>query len=190
LDDYGLFASQIGISKAFFHAGIGYKYNLIQPAVLTRSTLDGSALAVPQQPHIQPQYYAAIVAAEAIGHSGQTQATELIIDDARISGYAFYESGALKRAVFINSLAFLQGATNRTSAHLDLSFSGTGTKPTAFSVKRLVIGHADDVSGLTWGGQTYETGDARVGGASTPEAGTVAVGIEIPATQAVLIAFH
>lgn len=112
----------------------------IQPAVLTRSTLDGSPLAVPQQPHVQPQYYAAIVAAEAIGHSGQTQATELIIDDARISGYAFYESGALKRAVFINSLAFLQGATNRTSAHLDLSFSGTGTKPTAFSVKRLVIG--------------------------------------------------
>jgi hypothetical protein len=112
----------------------------IQPAVLTRSTIDGSTLAVPQQPHVQPQYYAAIVAAEAIGHSGQTQATELIIDDARISGYAFYERGALKRAVFINSLAFLQGATNRTSTHLDLSFSGTGTKPTAFSVKRLVIG--------------------------------------------------
>jgi len=188
--DYGLFASQLGISKVFFHAGIGYKYNLIQPAVLTRSTIDGSTLAVPQQPHVQPQYYAAIVAAEAIGHSGQTQATELIIDDARISGYAFYERGALKRAVFINSLAFLQGATNRTSAHLDLSFGGTGTKPTAFSVKRLVIGHADDVSGLTWGGQTYETGDARVAGTLTPESGTVAVGIEIPATQAVLIAFH
>jgi len=158
--------------------------------VLTRSTLDGSPLAVPEQPHIQPQYYGAIVAAEAIGHSGQTQATELTIDDARISGYAFYESGALKRAVFINSLAFLQGETNRTSTHLDLSFSGTGTKPTAFSVKRLVIGHADDVSGLTWGGQTYETGDARVGGTPTPETGTVAVRIEIPATQAVLIAFH
>ncbi|KAJ6514067.1 glycoside hydrolase family 79 protein [Mycena vulgaris] len=189
--DYGLFASQLGISKVFFHAGIGYKYNLAnQPAVLTRSTLDGSTLAVPQQPHVQPQYYAMVVAAEAIGRSGQTQVTELIIDDARISGYAFYENGALKRAVFINSLAFLQGATNRTSAHLDLSFSGTGTEPTAFSVKRLVIGHADDVSGLTWGGQTYETSDARARGTLTPETGTVAVGIEIPATQAVLIAFH
>ncbi|KAJ7837920.1 glycoside hydrolase family 79 protein [Mycena leptocephala] len=177
---FTIFRSQLGISKVFFHAGIGYKYNLA----------NGSTLAVPQQPHVQPQYYAAIVAAEAIGHSGQTQATELIIDDARISGYAFYERGALKRAVFINSLAFLQGATNRTSTHLDLSFSGTGTKPTAFSVKRLVIGHADDVSGLKWGGQTYETGDARVAGTFIPERGTVAVGIEIPATQAVLIAFH
>ncbi|KAJ6544815.1 glycoside hydrolase family 79 protein [Mycena vulgaris] len=187
--DYALFASQLGISKVFFHEGIGYKYNLIQPAVLTRSTLDGSTLAVPQQPHVQPQYYAAIIAAEAIGNSGQTQAMELSISNSRISGYAFYEGGALKRAVFINSLAFLKGATTRTSTHLDLSFSGSGTKPTTFSVKRLVIGHADDASGLTWGGQTYETSNARVGGSPTSETGTVSGGIDIPATQIVMISF-
>ncbi|KAJ7127152.1 glycoside hydrolase family 79 protein [Mycena epipterygia] len=188
--DYALFASQLGISRVYFHEGIGYKYNLIQPAVLTRSTLDGSPLAVPLQPHVQPQYYAAIIAAEAIGDSGNTRALELSINNTRISGYAFYESGALKRAVFINSLAFLQGSTNRTSTHLDLSFSGTGTHPTSFSVKRLVIGHATDASGLTWGGQTYETSNARVGGTPTTEAGTVSAGIDIPATQAILISFN
>ncbi|KAJ7637653.1 glycoside hydrolase family 79 protein [Mycena polygramma] len=188
--DYALFASQIGISKVFFHEGIGYKYNLIQPATLTRSTLDGSPLATPLQPHVQPQYYAAVIAAEAIGDSGDTKAAELTINNARISGYAFYEGGALKRALFINSLAFLTGATNRTSTHLDLTFSGTGAKPTSFSVKRLVIGHADDASGLTWGGQTYETSDARVGGTPTSETGTVSAGIDIPATQAILISFN
>lgn len=124
----------------FFHEGIGYKYNLIQPATLTRSTLDGSTLATPLKPHVQPQYYAAIIAAEAIGDSGQTQALELNINNTRISGYGFYENGSLKRALFINSLAFLKGTTTRTSTHLDLTFSGTGTKPTSFTVKRLVIG--------------------------------------------------
>ncbi|KAJ6494713.1 glycoside hydrolase family 79 protein [Mycena vitilis] len=188
--DYALFASQIGISKVFFHEGIGYKYNLIQPATLTRSTLDGSPLATPLKPHVQPQYYAAIIAAEAIGDSGDTKAAELTINNSRISAYAFYEGGALKRALFINSLAFLAGATNRTSTHLDLTFSGTGAKPASFSVKRLVIGHADDASGLTWGGQTYETSDARVGGTPTSETGTVSAGIDIPATQAILISFN
>ncbi|KAJ6577180.1 hypothetical protein B0H19DRAFT_548917 [Mycena capillaripes] len=162
---------------------------MIQPATLTRSTLDGSTLATPLKPHVQPQYYAAIIAAEAIGDSGQTQALELNINNTRISGYGFYENGSLKRALFINSLAFLTGATTRTSTHLDLTFSGTGTKPTCFTVKRLVIGHADDASGLTWGGQTYETSDARVGGTPTAETGTVSAGIDIPATQAILIAF-
>ncbi|KAJ6513350.1 glycoside hydrolase family 79 protein [Mycena sanguinolenta] len=188
--DYALFASQLGISRVYFHDGIGYKYNLIQPVTLTRSTLDGSTLATPQLPHVQPQYYAAIIAAEAIGDSGDTQAVELNINNARISGYAFYESGVLKRAVFINSLAFTTGQTSRTSTHLDLSFSGSGTKPTSFSVKRLVIGHADDVANLTWGGQTYETSNARVGGTATSETGTVSAGIDIPATQAILISFN
>ncbi|KAJ7475686.1 glycoside hydrolase family 79 protein [Mycena latifolia] len=169
--DYALFASQLGISKVFFHEGIGYKYNLIQPV------------------HVQPQYYAAIIAAEAIGDSGKTQAVELNINNARVSGFAFYEGRALKRAVFINSLAFLKGTTTRTSIHLDLSFSGSGTKPTSFSVKRLIIGHADDGSGLTWGGQTYETTDARVRGTATSEKGTVSSGIDIPATQVVMISF-
>ncbi|KAJ7158873.1 glycoside hydrolase family 79 protein [Mycena filopes] len=188
--DYALFASQIGISRVYFHEGIGYKYNLIQPETLTRSTLDGHVLDPPLQPHVQPQYYAAIIIAQAIGDSGDTQALELNINDARISGYGFYESGSLRRAVFINSLAFLSGTTTRPSTHLDLTFSGSGTKPTSFSIKRLIIGHATDGSGLTYGGQTYETSDGRVGGTATTETGTVSAGIDIPATQAILVSFN
>ncbi|KAJ7284845.1 glycoside hydrolase family 79 protein [Mycena rebaudengoi] len=191
--DYGLFAAQLGISKLFFHEGIGYKYNFIQPTALTRSTLDGSPLPMPQQPQVQPPYYAAIVASEAIGHykHKHRQSIELNVKNAHISGYAFYEARALKRALFINSQAFFQGATdsNRTSVHLDLTFAGTGRKPRTFSVKRLVIGHTDDVSGLTWGGLTYETSDARAAGNATTENGTVSAGVSIRATEAVLISF-
>ncbi|KAJ7084186.1 ricin B lectin domain-containing protein [Mycena epipterygia] len=189
--DYALYASQIGATQVYFHEGIGYKYNLIQPLTLTRSILDGSTLATPQAPHVQPQYYAAIIIAEAIGASGATQVAELSISDTRLSGYAFYESGALKRAVFINSLAYLSTTTaTRPSTHVSLTFSGGGTAPSSFEVKRLVINHADDVSNLTWGGQTYETSNARVSGGVAAESGTVAGGIDIPATQAVMLSFN
>jgi hypothetical protein len=107
---------------------------------LTRSTTDGSDLPSPLPPHVQPQYYGAVIAAEAIGTSGNTRAVELSINDARISGYGFYEGTKLVRAVFINSKAFLKGQTDRTSTHLDLSFSGSGTAPTQLKVKRLAIG--------------------------------------------------
>ncbi|KAJ7089061.1 glycoside hydrolase family 79 protein [Mycena epipterygia] len=192
--DYALYASQIGATQVYFHEGIGYKvsdYFTIQPLTLTRSILDGSTLGKPQAPHIQPQYYAAIIIAEAIGDSGDTQVAELSISDTRLSGYAFYESGSLKRAIFINSLAYLTTTTTtRPSTHVNLSFSGSGRAPTSFSVKRLIINHADDASNLTWGGQTYETSDARISGTLTTESGIVAGGIDIPATQTVMLSFN
>lgn len=107
---------------------------------MTRSILDGSTLATPLPPHVQPAYYAAIIAAEAIGKSGSTKAVEITVGSTQVSGYAFFEGGVLKRAVFINSNAFLQGATSRASIHLDFAFSGSGTTPKTISVKRLAIG--------------------------------------------------
>ncbi|KAG5641825.1 hypothetical protein DXG03_004144 [Asterophora parasitica] len=140
--DYALFASQLKISTVFFHAGIGFKYSLIQPITLTRSTLDGSNLPSPVPAHVQPQYYAAIIAAEAIGKTGNVQALELQIDHPQIAGYAFYEGKALVRAVFINSKAYLPESTTRTSVHLDLRFTANAARhvaPTWVKVKRLVI---------------------------------------------------
>ncbi|KAK1233539.1 hypothetical protein PQX77_003296 [Marasmius sp. AFHP31] len=174
----------------FFHEGIGFKYNLIQPATLTRSTLDGSELPEPLPPHIQPQYYAAIIAAEAIGKSGNTQIAEISIDNDRISGFGFYENGRLARAVFINSQAFLEesGDSTRPSIHLDFDVTGSNG-PTDMTVKRLAIDHAEDTSGLTWGGQSYETADGRVSGEVSSETGSVADGLDLSATEAVLVSF-
>lgn len=189
--DYTLFAPQVGISRLFFHEGIGYKYNLIQPATLTRSILDGSTLATPLPPHVQPQYYAAIIAGEAIGSSGQTKSVEISVNNTRVSGFAFFDNGKLVRAVFINSQAFLTTTTTtRTTVHIDLSFTGSGTTPTSMTVKRLAIKHADDASGLTWGGQTYETSNALVQGSLSVTTVAVSAGFDIQATEAVLLTFE
>ncbi|CAA7267056.1 unnamed protein product [Cyclocybe aegerita] len=190
--DYLLYATQIGISRVFFHEGIGFKYNLIQPATLTRSILDASPLPSPLTPHIQPQYYAAIIAAEAIGSSGTTRAVELIINHSRVAGYAFYEGGVLVRALLINSQAFFMGDTQRESIHVDLGFVSTGANPRVprtMIVKRLSIPHAEDTTGLTWGGQTYETSDARVSGELRVEEVDVASGLDIQETEVVLLNF-
>jgi len=184
-----LYASQIGISRVHFHEGIGYKYNLIQPLTLNRSILDGSPLDSPLLPHVQPAYYAAIIAAEAIGSSGSTGAIELLINNSRIAGYAFYEDDVLVRAVFINSQAFLASDTDRGCVHIDLNFYGSGFVPRTMSIKRLSIGHADDVSGLTWGTQSYETSDARPNGTETVEKSLVSAGVVVKDTEVVLLNF-
>ena len=145
--------------RIFFHDGIGFKYNLvsqvrhlikfinsisrtcrqIQPITLTRSTLDGTPLTTPLPPHVQPQYYAAIIADEAIGNSGNTRVIELSINNTRVSGYAFYEGDTLTRAVFINSQAFLTtDTTPRTSVQLNLTFTDA-SPPKNVSVKRLFV---------------------------------------------------
>ncbi|KAI0059203.1 hypothetical protein BV25DRAFT_1908823 [Artomyces pyxidatus] len=185
--DYSLFASQIGISRLHFHEGIGYKYNFIQPITLTRSILDGSTLSTPLLPHVQPLYYAAIIAAEAIGPSGKTTAVELIVSNAQVSGYAFFVNKILARAVFINLNAFT-GTTARKSVHLALDLIGSGG-PTHMTVKRLSIPTANSTSGLTWGGQTYETADGKVKGSLSTQTVPISQGVVIHDTEAVMLCF-
>ena len=111
----------------------------IQPVSLTRSTLDGSPLSPPLPPHIQPQYYAAIIAAEAIGNSGNTKVIELNVNDTRISGYAFYQGDQLRKAILINSLAFFTTTTTaRPSTHVNLTFA-SATVSSQMKVKRLFV---------------------------------------------------
>ncbi|KAF8150688.1 glycoside hydrolase family 79 protein [Crassisporium funariophilum] len=187
--DYLLFATQLGISRVFFHQGIGYKYSWFQPVTLTRSILDGTPLATPLPPHIQPQYYAAIIAAEAIGTSGKTRAVELNINDSRVAGYAFYEGSNLVRAVLINSQAFFTTTTTaRGSKHVSLNLTGSGA-PAKMTVKRLSIPHADDTVGITWGGQTYETSDGRVSGTLQVGSANVADGVDIQDTEIIMLSF-
>ncbi|KAJ7726057.1 glycoside hydrolase family 79 protein [Mycena maculata] len=186
--DYLLFATQIGISQVFFHNGIGFKYNLIQPVTLHRSILDGSPMS-PLAPHVQPAYYAAIIAAELRGDEDTVQITEIAVNNTRIAGYAAFEDGELARALFINSEAFLRGDTNRSSIHLDLDFSDDSDAPSSMTIKRLNIGYADDVSDLTWGNQTYGTDDGKVDGTLAVGSAPVVDGVDISATEVVLLEF-
>ncbi|KAH0584975.1 hypothetical protein H2248_008245 [Termitomyces sp. 'cryptogamus'] len=190
--DYALFATQLGISTVFFHEGVGFKYSLIQPTTLARSTLDGSSLPTPAPPHVQPQYYAAVIAGEAIGKTGKAQVLEIDIDHPQIAGYSFYEDYLLVRAVFINSKAYLPESTIRTSVHLDFKFTNVhGFKAaTTMTLKRLAIAYATDASGLTWGGQTYETSDGRVANSVVTETRLVSDGLDIQETEVILVVFE
>jgi hypothetical protein len=49
--------------------------------------------------------------------------------------------------------------------------------------------HADDTTGLTWGGQTYETSDARVSGTLQVTNVDVASGVDIQETEVVMLCF-
>lgn len=185
--DYALFAGQLGITRIYFHNGIGFRYNFVQPVTLTLSTLDGSQLPQPLPPHIQPPYYAAIIAAEAIGPSGLTSMIELEISEAQVSGYAFFEGSVLARAMFINLNAFTSGT--RGSVHIDLDLSGSGQQPTAITVKRLSVPTANATEGITWGGQTYETADGKVAGTLDTVTVDVSEGFDISDTEVVMLIF-
>jgi hypothetical protein len=168
----------------------------IQPVSLSRSTLDNRALTPPLAPHVQPQYYAAIVAASFIGtsNSGEisTQIAELLISDSQIAGYAAYDNGQLARVVLINSKAYLTTTkTPRGSVFVNTTIiAGGGGAPTAMRVEKLLIGHADDGHGVTFGGQSYETSsDGVVNGTRVYSDIPVARGVSLRDTEAVFLTF-
>ena len=193
--------------------------NKVQPIFLLRSPIDGTPLVTPIAPHIQPSYYAAIIAAEALAQVqlngtavGQpTRAVEVAIDHPKITGYAFYYSTMegrvwqVSKLLLINLQAYLrnQGNTStshpyapRGKVHVDLSFSAPNVSfvhaspsPQAMTIKRLSIPYADDTSGLTWGGQTYETSNGLVSGKLKLEMSFVAGGVDLWDTEAILIYF-
>ena len=105
-----------------------------------------------------------------------------------VSGYAVYEGGRLVRAVFINLDAWLVNSTGtRPSVHIDLDL-GYVPSDTA-SVRRMTIQHADDVSGVTLGGQSYETPDARPSGVESLDIIHMSDGVDLASTEAILLNF-
>ncbi|THH14807.1 hypothetical protein EW146_g5586 [Bondarzewia mesenterica] len=182
--DYALFASQLGISRVYFHEGVGYKYNFIQPVTLNRSILDGSPLSTPQPPHIQPLYYAAILGVEAIGPSGSTKAVELDVGSSYVSGYAFFDNGKLARAVFVNLKAFV-GTGSRGTVKVMPEIVGSGA-PSTMVIKRLSIPFANATKGVTWGGQTYETSDGKVQGSVNITTVPIVQGVDVHDTEVIL----
>ncbi|KAH8822898.1 glycoside hydrolase family 79 protein [Flagelloscypha sp. PMI_526] len=153
--DYSLFSATLGVSQVYFHEGIGFKYNLIQPIELDRSISDGRPLLSPLPPHVQPPYYAAVVTRDALG--AQSIIKEIQTGDDYLSAYAFFDplpprphlgkthppqtslTAALQdckcadRAVFINLELFLRkeddGIRPVKQLKLDFSYLDGGLAP-------------------------------------------------------------
>ena len=109
------------------------------------------------------------------------------MDDDDVSGYAAFEGGKLARAVFVNLGAWLQSSTGtRPLVHI-----GFGTMVGSATLRRLAIQHADDTANLTWAGQSFETasGAPSPSGSVVRETVVLRTGLDLPATQAVLVDF-
>ena len=94
--------------------------------------------------------------------------------------------------MFVNLHAWLvssEGTGPRPSIQIGFNLTSSSLNPPIAKVKRLVIQHADDLQGLTFGGQSYETSTAQPSGAVVEETVNLQQGIAINATQAVLITF-
>ena len=172
----------------------------IQPITLNRSTIDGSPLDPPEQPHIQPSYYAGLLINTFIGSSGNAKISELTVWDDNVSGYAAYENGKLVRAVFINLDAWLQSSVgSRPSVHIDpilywsedssVANDAAAWKNRKAQGRRIIINHADDIQNLTWGGQSWETSDIRPKGRPVVEKVDLGSGFDLRSTEAILLSF-
>ncbi|KAG5219956.1 glycoside hydrolase family protein [Salix suchowensis] len=198
--DYALFAPQIGISRVFFHEGVGFKYNLvrscfrpiksapgsrissqIQPATLIRSTLDGSSLPHPFRhmsnlnimlPSLLQRPSGPLVQAKPLSSPSTTP---------------LFQDTLFSRRKARASIAFLASSAARGVVHISLGFAETSTRASNITIKRLAIGHADDTSGLAWGGQSYETPNGRKSGTLITTTGSVQSGFDIHDTEAVLV---
>ncbi|RXW18138.1 hypothetical protein EST38_g7719 [Candolleomyces aberdarensis] len=184
--DYALYASTLGVSRVFFHQGIGYRSNMVQPIALAHSPDDGSRLPVALPPHVNAPYYAAIIGAEAIGSHGSTRIAEMPVDDSRIAGYAFYEGDTLARVLLINSQPYFAPTgegifQTRPAIRVTLS-----TESSEFRIKRLSIPFTDSTSGMRWGNVTYESDDGRPSGVEHFEHVKAKDGFDISATEVVL----
>lgn len=150
----------------------------------------------PTPPHIQAPYYGTIVVAEFVGTSAPRRIQELSINSPTLSGYGLYgEHGRLKKVLLINSEAFLTDQTTpRPSSTIFLDNLGGDAKgyggPRTMTLKRLSIPHADAKTGITWGGQSYETSDALVKGKIQTTTQRVDKGVTISATEVVLVTFN
>ncbi|KAI0787956.1 hypothetical protein C8Q74DRAFT_1315715 [Fomes fomentarius] len=188
--DYTLQAATLGIQEAFFHEGVGYKYNFIQPVSLNRSTIDGSSVNPPLSPHVQPAYYGGLVINTLVGNTGSSQIVELSVDDSNVSGYAAFEGSTLVRAVFINLHPWLTTSTGaRPSVHIDFAFTGGPLAGSSASARRFQIPHADDTANVTFAGQSFETASGLPSGSVVAETVVLSDGLDLPATEAVLVDF-
>jgi len=172
----------------FFHEGIGFKYNLIQPAALNRSTEDGTPLSPPVAPHVQAPYYGAIVIAEFLGTDATRTMVELSTSSSSIiSAYALYTSTGLMRVLLINHQAFLSSSgTARPTVNVALQIAGG---PKTAITKSLSGGFSDTKGSMTWGGQSYDTSDGRPTGTIVTGSLVLSNSVSVPAGEVVMVSF-
>ncbi|KAJ7457799.1 glycoside hydrolase family 79 protein [Mycena latifolia] len=144
--DYALQMAHSNFSGAMFHlGGQNVFYNPFTSPPTNQSTF--------HQWTVGPLYYSALIMAEAMGASNQSQVLDLPIQD--ISPYTpiygIYENGTPVRVAIVNYVDDPSGAND---VHAVISISG-GTIPSSVKVKYLAAKTVVQKGNYTWAGQTF-----------------------------------
>ncbi|KAJ7669142.1 hypothetical protein B0H17DRAFT_1018163 [Mycena rosella] len=144
--DYSLQLAHSNFSGAHFHlGGQNVYYNPFTSPPTNESTF--------HQWSVGPLYYSALVMAEAIGASNQTQVLDLQIPGLSqyTPVYGIYENGTPVRVAIVN---YVDDPTGANTVHAVISMSG-GSMPATVKVKRLSAQSVVQKGGYTWANQTF-----------------------------------
>lgn len=107
-----------------------------------------------------PVFYAQLVAAEALGKSGNARVMDLYIDSNAYhrAGYAIYENGIASRLLLVN---YVQPTTPNANDYVATFAVGGGetglpaVTPASVKVKYLLADSVNSKDNITWAGQTF-----------------------------------
>ncbi|CAK5267955.1 unnamed protein product, partial [Mycena citricolor] len=142
--DYALLMAHSNFSGAMFHiGGENVFYNPFTAPPTNQSSF--------RQWTIGPIYYSALVVAEALGASNQTQVLNLGVPGLSdfTPLYGLYENGVPKRVAIINYIDDPSGAND---VHAVISIAGW-TAPNSVKVKYLAAASVVQKGNITWAGQ-------------------------------------
>ena len=187
--DFNLWCAANNISRVHMHQGTNYRYASWQP-IDTNITVKGTTAP----------YYGNIAVANMLQNATEAdvQIKNLPLPSEREAAYAAYVNGTLTRVMVINMEAYnyTDGASNSTRPQRLYSFSApTSCAPGGF-LNRLIANGSDAISGITFGGYSYnyELDEGRpvfLGNASRSE--VVYVGedgifnVQVPVSSAAMI---
>lgn len=107
-----------------------------------------------------PIFYAQIVAAEALGSTGNARVMDLQLDNGseHRAGYAIYENGVATRLVLVNYVQPTTPGGNDYTATFAIGGAQTGlpaVTPASVKVKYLLAASVNSKDNITWAGQTF-----------------------------------
>ncbi|TFK36088.1 hypothetical protein BDQ12DRAFT_737177 [Crucibulum laeve] len=152
--DYAMQMAYSNFSGALFHVGgQNVFYNPFTSPPTNQSTF--------RQWTVGPIYYSALVMAEALGASNNSQVLDLGANNQNIytPAYAIYENSNPVRVLLMNYITDSSGANNIT---VSISIGGGQTgqanaTPASVKVKYLLASSVSQKGNFTWAGQTFGT---------------------------------
>ncbi|KAJ7163680.1 glycoside hydrolase family 79 protein [Mycena filopes] len=144
--DYALQMAHSNFSGAMFHlGGQNVFYNPFTSPPTNQSTF--------HQWSVGSLYYSALVMAEAIGPSNNTQVMNYGVDNLSSFTpiYGIYENGTPVRVAIVN---YLDDPTGANDVHAVIAIAGA-TMPSQVKVKYLAATSVVQKGGYTWAGQTF-----------------------------------